>query len=106
MLKMLTEKTLVNDTCTYLLKVRRSNHDKYLYYEQLLTCITSAEDFEISIIDGDLNGHFGKESVTIGTYHGGKGYGKKNPERLTISDLCSQTDLSVSNTIFKKKQNK
>ena len=48
----------------------------------------------------------GEESVTFDNYHGGKGYGTRNPEGLRMLDLCSVTDLAVSNTFFDKNQNK
>ena len=106
MLKKLIEMTLVNVTCVYAPQVRLSNHDKDAFYEQLLICISSIEDSEIYIIAGDFNGHVRKESVTFDNYHGGKGYGTRNPEGLRILDLCSTTDLSVSNTFFYKNHNK
>ena len=36
--------------------------------------------FRNSCIAGDFNGRVGKEKVTFDTYHGGKGYGTRNPE--------------------------
>ena len=79
----------------YAPQVGLSNHDKDAFYEQLLTCISSIEDYEIHIIAGDFNGHAGKESVTFDNYDGGKGYGTRNPEGLRILDLCNATDLAV-----------
>ena len=97
---MLTEKSLVNVTCIYAPQVGLSNHDKDAFYEQLLICISTVEHSEIHFIAGDFNGHVGKENVTFDTYHGGKGYGTRNPKGLRILDLCSATDLAVSNTFF------
>ena len=103
---MLIGKTLVNVTCVYAPQVGLSNHGKDAFYEQLLACILSIEDSEIHIIAGDFNGHVGKESVAFDIYHGGKGYNTRNPEGLRILDMCSVTNLAVSNTFFDKKQNK
>ena len=95
MLRMLIEITLVNVTYLYAPQVGLSNHDKDAFYEQLLTCISSIEDYEIHIIAGGFNGHAGKESVTFDNYDGGKGYGTRNTEGLRILDLCNATDLAV-----------
>ena len=94
MLKILIEKTLVNVTCIYASQVGLSNYNKDAFYEQLLTYISSVEEYEIHIIAGDFNGHVRKESVTFDTCHGGKGY------------CCSVTDLAGFNTFFDKNQNK
>ena len=40
------------------------------------------------------------------TCHVGKGYCTRNPEELRILNLCSATDLAVSNTFFEKNQSK
>ena len=106
MLKMLINKTLVNVTCIYAPQVGLANDDKDAFYEQLLTCPYSVKDSETHIVAGDFNGHVGEESVTFDNYHGGKGYGTRNPEELRMLDLCSVTDLAVSNTFFDKNQNK
>ena len=63
----------------YAPRVGLSNDDK------LLTCISSLKGSEIHVIAGDFNGRVGKESVTFDTYHGGKGYGTRNPEQLKWS---------------------
>ena len=64
------------------------------------------EDSQICIVARDFNGHVGKETVTFDTYHGGKGYGTRNSEGVTILELCNATDLAVSNNLFDKNQNK
>ena len=97
---MLTEKSLVNVTCFYGPRVGLSNNHNQL------TCISSVEESEIHIITGDFNGHVGKESVNFDTYHGGKGYGTRNPEGLKILGRCNATDLVVSDTFFDKNRNK
>ena len=106
MLKMLIEKSLVKITCIYAPHVGLSSHDKDAFYEQILACISSIEDFEIHIIARDFDGHVGKESVIFDTYHGGKGYGTRNPDGLMILALSNATDLAVSITFFDKNQNK
>ena len=106
LMKMLIEKTLFNITCVYAPQVGLSNQEKDTFYEQLLTSIHSVDDSELHFIAGDFNGHVGKESVNFDGYHGGKGYGTRNPEGLRILDLCSATDMAVTNTFFDKNQNK
>ena len=71
-----------------------------------MTCTSSLDDFEIHIIAGDFTGHVGKESGTLDTYHSSKGHGTRNPEGLRLLDLCSETDLAISNTFFDKNQDK
>ena len=105
MLKTLIEKTLLNVICVYAPQTGLSNQEKDTFYEQLLTCITSIDDSELHVIAGDFNGHVGKESMNFDGYHGGKGYGTRNPEGQRILDLCSATDLLVTNTFFDKNQN-
>ena len=60
----------------------------------------------IHIIAGEFNGHVGEESVTFDTYHGDKDYDTRNAEGLKILDLCSATNLTVSNIFFDKNQSK
>ena len=71
-----------------------------------MTCTSSLDDFKIHIIAGDFTGHVGEESGTLDTYHSSKGHGTRNPEGLRLLDLCSATDLAISNTFFDKNQDK
>ena len=54
----------------------------------------------------DFTGHVGEESGTLDTYHSSKGHGTRNPEGLRLLDLCSETDLAISNTFYDRNQDK
>ena len=69
--------------------------------EKLLTCISSLKGSEIHVIAGDFNGRVGKESVTFDTYHGGKGYGTRNPEELRWSYSNAKFSVQINGSSSK-----
>ena len=79
----------------YVPRVGLSNDDK------LLTCISSLKGSEIHVIAGDFNGRVGKESVTFDTYHGGKGYGTRNPEELRWSYSNAKFSVQINDSSSK-----
>ena len=54
----------------------------------------------------DLNGHIGKERVGYENVHGGIGFGVRDKEGVSILDFAETHNLTISNTWFKRKEDR
>ena len=101
---MLSGKSIINFACVYASQPGFSAEEKNRFYDQLLVLVTSVASSETLVIAGDFNGHVGHCSQGFSRYHGGYGYGTRNQEGIRILNLCTTTDLAVTNTFFRKKK--
>ena len=61
-------------------------------------------DSEEVIFLGDWNGHVGTAADGFELVHGGRGFGKRNPEGERVLDFALANDLVVGNTLFIKRE--
>jgi hypothetical protein len=65
--------------------------------------VTSISPTELVVLDGDLNGHVGKCSDGYEGIHGGFGFDSRNVEGERIFEFSEAANLTVCNTLFKKR---
>jgi hypothetical protein len=65
--------------------------------------VSSVPLWEKLFIGGDLNGHVCSTRVGFDMVHGGFGYGSRNQEEEGILNFALAYDLSVANTLFRKR---
>lgn len=94
---------VLNIACTYAPQVGCSDLEKADFWEDLDELMVNIPDTETKILMGDLNGHIGNANSTYIDFHGGYGYGTLNKEGEQILDFASRHNLSIVNTLFKKK---
>jgi hypothetical protein len=76
---------------------------KMQFWEQLDSLVSSVPISEKLFIGEDLNGHIGFTRVWFDGVHGGFGYGSINQEGEDILNFILAYDLSVTNTLFRKR---
>jgi len=54
---------------------------------------------------GDFNGHIGAEANGYDRTHGGFGFRERNSGGVALLDFIVAFDLTILNSIFKKKEN-
>ena len=101
-LRLLFGKKIINIYSTYAPQSGRTPEEKDTFFNNLLSNITVVPESEFLAVCGDLNGHVGKATCGFDGVHGNCGYGERNPEGITILDLCTAADLAVTNTFFTK----
>ena len=102
-LRILCGKSIINFICVYASKPVLFAKEKDRFYEQLLVLVTSVDPSETHVIATDFNGHVEQYSQGFSWHHGGYGYEIWNHEAIRILDLCTATDLAVTNAFFRKK---
>ena len=104
-LQFLCGKSIINFVCVYTPQPGHSAKKKDHFYEQLLVLVTSVARSETVVIAGDFNVHVGQHSQGFSRHHGEYGYGTQNQEGLRVLNLGAATDLAVTNTFFRKRNN-
>ena len=57
----------------------------------------------IEVTAGDFNGHNGRNPENYENQHGGYDYGVRSKERERILEFCAVINMTVGNTLFKKR---
>lgn len=94
MLRLLCGKSTINFVCVYAPQLGLFPEEKDSFYEQLLVLFTSIAPLVILVMAGGFNGHVGQQSQEFSRHHGGYGYGTRNQEGMSISDLCAAPDFA------------
>ena len=64
--------------------------------------IIKVPESEILVAAGDFNGCVGKDTDGLENIHGGKGYDHQNHDGTRILDMCTATNLAITNIYFPK----
>ena len=84
----------------------RTIEEKDEFFAKLMNEIVKVPDSEILVVAGDLNGHVGKHTDGFDNIHGGNGFGDRNSDGTRILDMCTATNLAITNTFFKNSDSK
>ncbi|XP_049885772.1 craniofacial development protein 2-like [Pectinophora gossypiella] len=78
-----------------------SDEDKYQFYENLREVLQKIPACDKVILLGDFNARVGTEYIAWKNVLGKHGVGKCNTNGLALLTLCSEFDLSITNTFFR-----
>jgi len=78
---------------------------KKIFWEELEDVVLSVPQNEKLVFEGDFNGHIGDKTDGYVTTHGDFGFGDKNSGGVAILDFAVACDLTIVNSLFKKKEN-
>ena len=104
MLKLIIGKQIFTFVALYAPQAGRPAAEKDSFYYQLQSAIMGISDSEEVIFLGDWNGHVGTAADGFELVHGGRGFGKRNPEGERVLDFALANDLVVGNTLFIKRE--
>ena len=103
-LKLIIGKQIFTFVALYAPQAGRPAAEKDSFYYQLQSAIMGISDSEEVIFLGDWNGHVGTAADGFELVHGGRGFGKRNPEGERVLDFALANDLVVGNTLFIKRE--
>jgi len=97
-------KWVLNVFSVYAPQVGRPMEEKEEFYMVLGKTINDlgSRSGEIAVVCGDFNGHVGERVDGYEGIHGGKGFGKRNPEGEMLLEFAGAHQLAVMNTWFDK----
>ena len=104
MLKLIIGKQIFTFVALYAPQAGRPAAEKDSFYYQLQSAVMGISDSEEVIFLGDWNGHVGTAADGFELVHGGRGFGKRNPEGERVLDFALANDLVVGNTLFIKRE--
>jgi len=78
---------------------------KKFFWEELEDVVLSVPQNEKLIMEGDFNGHIGEKINGYDMTRGGFGFGDRNSGWAAILDFTVACDLTIVNSLFKKKEN-
>jgi hypothetical protein len=95
---------VLNLVSVYAPQVGRPMVEKENFYMVLGKTLTDlgGRNGEIAVICGDFNGHVGERIEGYEGIHGGKGFGKRNPEGEMLLEFAGAHRLAIMNTWFDK----
>ena len=76
---------------------------KDIFYEQLQRALSEIRKEDKIILLGDFNARVGTDSEIWGGVIGRNGIGKMNSNGLRLLTLCSEYNLTITNTVFRMK---
>jgi hypothetical protein len=103
LVKLLVGDLIFNIISAYAPQIGLNESIKRQFWEQLDALVSSVPIFEKLFIGGDLNGHVGSTRLGFDGVHEGFGYGSRNQEGEGILNFALVYDLSVTNTLFRKR---
>jgi hypothetical protein len=103
LVKLLVEDLIFNVISAYAPQIGLNESIKRQFWEQLDSLVSSVPISEKLFIGEDFNGHIGFTRVCFDGVHGGFGYGSINQEGEDILNFVLAYDLSVTNTLFRKR---
>ena len=104
LLKMIIGKQIYAFISLYAPQVGRSAAEKERFYDQLLSVVSGIPSSEVLFCLGDWNGHVGREAQGFEKVHGGRGFGERNDEGVSILEFAVANNLLVGNTWFIKRE--
>ena len=76
---------------------------KDIFYDQLHQVLSEVRKEDKIVLLGDFNARVGREAAVWDGVIGGNGVGKMNSNGLRLLTLCSEFNLTITNTIFRMK---
>jgi len=100
------EEVVVRVICAYGPQSGRSEEEKDVFYDKMVSewDLSTAKEFVLGL--GDFNGHVGKWTEGFEGVHGGNGVGKRNLKGRRLLEFCDEKGLCVLNTWYRKKEKK
>eukprot|EP00795_Rhopilema_esculentum_P005426 gene5426-599_t len=95
-------KQLIHAVSAYVPLTGRSDIEKDAFYAKIAEETELVGPNEFLIVAGDLNGHVGPRADGFEGIHGGFGIGTRNDGGRRLLEYCTEADLVVINTWFKK----
>ena len=95
-------KLIINIFSVYTPQTGLSVGEKDLFYNALLSNISTVSLDEHLLVCGDFNGNVGKAPEDFNGVHGGCGFDSCNANGIRILDLCAAANLAITNTYFMK----
>ena len=100
-IKLVLGAEVLNVICVYAPQVGLSV--KKFFWEELEEVVQGIPQHEKLFLGGDFNGHIGEKADGYVRTHGGFGFGERNSEGVALLDFAIAFDLTVVNSLFKKK---
>ena len=99
-IKVLVQRIIISVISVYVQQCGLEDSQKDDFYDDLFNV-----EKEIVVILGDLSGHTGYNPEDHEDQHGGYDYGVRNKKNERIREFCAAMNMTVGNTLFKKRAN-
>jgi hypothetical protein len=103
LVKLIVGDLVFNVISAYAPQICLNESVKMQFWEELDALVSRVLISEKLFIGGDLNGHIGSTRVCFDGVHGGFEYGSRNQEGDDILNFVLAYDLSIANTLFRKR---
>ncbi|XP_042504708.1 uncharacterized protein LOC122081598 [Macadamia integrifolia] len=103
-IKLVLDGETINIASAYAPQAGLDESVKLLFWEHMDDLVQGLGQGEKIIIEGDLNGHVGKDCRGYEDVHGGFGVEERNAEEILMLDFATSYDFCIAKTFFEKRE--